>query len=209
MNTRREFLVGATGLFLTACGALWADGKPVSPADTVRAYLAARAKQDAAGQYALFSPDVQNQLPYSQFDTAFADAKSPLSSAAEDGISPLLACVSVFFMDPHSHSGYHFTVLGPDPTDPGVVFVQSQPPGVPLDKGFLLKIATTPGVAGAARLDMMPSYRKTSAHDFEVAQNHAKDITSLSNLRQIGLALVTYPETHAGRLPDACPCAWT
>ncbi len=202
MNTRREFLTGAAGLFLAASGALWADGKPVSPADTVRAYLAARAKQDAAGQYVLLSPDVQNQIPYSQFNAAFADA-TPLSHAADDGVSPLLACVSVFFMDPHGHSGYHFTALDPDPTNPSVIFVQAQPPSVPLNKAFLLKIATTTGAAGAARLDMMPSYQKTSSHDFEAARNHAKDVASLSNLRQIGLALVTYPETHDGRLPDA------
>ena len=202
MNTRREFLMGAAGLVLTASGALAAQDKGNATTDMVRAYLAARARQDAAGQYALFSPEAQRELPFTQFSSMAGEIKSMLSHAAEDGLSPLLACVSMFFLDSHGQSGYRFTVLGPDPTDPSVVFVQAQPSGVPLSKAFLLKIVTTTGAAGAARLDMLPSYSKTSSHDFEVMRDHAKDITSLSNLRQIGLALVMYPKTHGERLPD-------
>lgn len=202
MNTRREFLMGTASLLLTASGALWADSKRASAADTVRAYLMARARQDIAGQYALFSPDAQSQLPLTQFSSMSAEIKTMLSHAAEDGLSPLMACVSMFFVDSRGQSGYQFTVLGPDPADPSVVFVQAQPPGVPLSKAFVLKIVTTPS-AGAVRLDMLLSYRKTSSHDFEAMRNHAQDIVSLSNLRQIGLALVTYPETHEGCLPSA------
>ncbi len=204
MNTRREFLFGVTaGLFLTATGAWAAGGNPVSPTDVVRAYLAARTRHDTAGQYALLSSEAQSAVPFAQFDMQFADAKLPLSNPAEDGVSPLLACVSVFFMDSHGHTGYQFTVLGPDPGDPKVILVQATPPGVSVNKAFLLKIATTTDSAGAARLEMLPSYQKTSSHDFEAMRNHAQDITSLSNLRQIGLALVMYPEAHEGRLPDA------
>lgn len=203
MNTRREFLAGtAAGLLLAAGGAWAATGKPASPVDVVRAYLAARVRQDAAGQYALFSAEAQAMIPFAQYRTVFEDTKTMLSRAAEDGVSPLMLCVSLFFMDPNGHSGYQFTVLGPDPADPSVVFVQAQPPGVSLDKAFLLKIVTT-GDAGGARLNMLPSYQKTSAHDFDVMRNHSKDIVSLSNLRQIGLALTMYAEAHDGRLPDA------
>ena len=203
MNTRREFLFGAAGLLLTASGALWADGKQDSPADAVRVYLAARARQDAAGQYALFSPETQSGLPLAQFNSMSAESRTLLSHAAADGVSPLLACVTMFFMDPKGNTNYQFTVLGPDPADPSVVCVQAQPPGVPIAKAFLLKIATVTNSAGAVRLDLLPSYQKTSSHDFEAMRNHAQDIASLSNLRQIGLALVTYPEAHEGRLPDA------
>ena len=203
MNTRREFLIGAAaGLLLTAAGAWAADGKPVSPTNMVRAYLAARARQDAAGQYALFSSETQRALPFAQFSSMSAESKTALSHAAEDGLTPLLACVSVFFIDPKGQTGYQFTVLGPDPADPSVVTVQAQPPGVPIAKAFLLKIVTTTE-AGAARLEMLPSYQKTSSRDFDVMRNHAKDIVSLSNLRQIGLATVTYAQEHMGRLPDA------
>lgn len=202
MNTRREFLIGTAGLLLMTSGTLWADGKRDAPADTVRAYLAARARQDTAGQYALFSPGTQDGLPLTQFKDMSTESKTLLAHAAEDGLSPLLACVSMFFMDPMGQTGYQFTILGPDPTDPSVVLVQAQPPGVPAAKAFLLKIATT-AVAGAARLDLMPSYQKTSAHDAAVMQEQAKGLSSISNLRQIGLALITYPETHMGRLPDA------
>ena len=203
MNTRRDFLLGAVSLFLTASGALRADGKVVSPADTVQAYLAARTRQDAAGQYALFSSETQSTLPLTQFNSMSAESRSLLSRAAEDGVSPLLACVSIFFTDSQGRSGYRFMVLGLDPADPSVVLVQAQPPGVPIAKAFLLKIATTTGGAGATRLDLLPSYQKTSSHDFDVMRNHARDIVSLSNLRQIGLALITYPQAHEGRLPDA------
>ncbi len=203
MNTRREFLIGfAAGLFLAAGGVLAADGRPKSPMEVVQAYLAARIRHDLAGQYALLSAEAQNSVPFAQFDAAFADA-TPLLHTAEDGVSPLLACVTVFFMDPHEHSGYQFTVLGLDPADPSVVFVQAQPPGVPAAKAFSLKIVTTTDAAGAARLDMLPSYQKTSVHDAAVMREHADGLGSISNLRQIGLALIMYAQAHDDHLPDA------
>ena len=203
MKTRREFLVhcAASGLMLTA-GGVFAEGAALSPPDMVRAYLAARARHDSAGQYALFSAEAQSSVPFAQFDTAFAGA-TPLSHAAEDGVSPLLACVTVFFMDAQGKAGYQFSVLGPDPADPAVVFVQARPPGVTSDKAFLLKIETVPGTAGAARLDITPSYQKTSAHDTAIMRKLGDGLGSLSNLRQIGLAMIMYAQAHGDHLPDA------
>ncbi len=204
MHTRRSFLAGfGAGLLLVMGGAYAQTSRlAVSPPDAVRNYLAARARHDLPGQYALFSSTTQGQIPFAQFDTEFASDKAPLSHAAEDGMSPLLTCASVFFMDAHGLSGYQFTAAGPDPTDPQVVLVHAQPPGVPADKAFLLKIVTSDTGSGP-QLQMLPSYQRTSAHDFADVLEHAKGIASLSNLRQIGLALVVYPETHEGRLPAA------
>ncbi|MGI4787420.1 MAG: hypothetical protein ACRYFS_01075 [Janthinobacterium lividum] len=209
MNTRRQFLVGfGAGLLMVAGRAVFAAGDPASPAlspsDTVRAFLSARVRHDLTSQYALLSADAQNGLPFTQFDTLFADTSASLSHASEDGVSPLLTCVSVFFMDSHGHSGYQFSVIGPDPADLKTVLVHAQPPGTALDKAFLIKIVTTPtGGGGVPRLEMLLSYQKTSPQDFEVMKNHAKDIVSLSNLRQIGLALIMYAEAHDDYLPAA------
>ncbi len=203
MNTRRNFLAGfGAGLLLVMGGAFAQAGTAISPPDAVRNYLAARARHDLAGQYALFSSTAQSQIPFAQFDTAFASDKAPLSHAAEDGMTPLLSCVSVFFMDAHGLSGYQFTVAGPDPGDPQIVLVHTLPPGVPADKAFLLKIVTSDTGSGP-QLQMLPSYQRTSLHDMADAEEHAKSIVSLSNLRQIGLAMTLYAEAHDNHLPPA------
>lgn len=205
MNTRREFLIGfGTGLLLTAAGVLPAAGDTAaaSPANVVRAYLAARARRDAAAQYALFSARDRDQVPFTQFDTQFAGEKSLLAHAAQDGVSPPMAAVSMFFMDSRGVSGYRFSVAGPDPTDPHTVLVRALPPGAAPGKALLIRIATAPHTGGA-RLEMLESYQKTNPKDFEAMREHARRLTSASNLKQIGLALIMYAEAHGGRLPAA------
>ncbi len=209
MNTRRQFLAGlGAGLLFAAGGLAPAAGDgaaaPPSPSDVAVAFLAARARRDSAGQYALLSARAQREIPITQFDTQFAGEKAPLAHAAEDGVSPLLAAVTVFFMDAQGKSGYQFAVAGPDPAGPHAVLVRALPPGVATDKAFLLKIVTAPDVkSGAPRLEMLPSYQKTSARDFAAMREHARGLASLSNLRQIGLALIMYAQSNGGRLPDA------
>lgn len=204
MNTRREFLIGfGAGLLLAAGGVLAADDKAAaSPPDTVRAFLAARAQHDSAGQYALFSAKDRAEIPYAQFETQFAGEKDPLAHAAQDGMSPLMAAVTLFFMDSRGLSGYLFSVDGIDQSDPHSVFVHALPPHAAPEKALLIRIVTVPEVGGA-RLEMLPSYQKTSPHDFGVMREHARGMTSLSNLRQIGLALTMYAQEHGDRLPDA------
>jgi len=204
MNTRREFLIGfGAGLLLAVGGIVLAsDGKGAaspSPSDMVRTYLAARARHDLAGQYALFSAKFRGEMPLTQFE----EWSAPLSSPAEAGVSPLLASVSVFFMDAHGASGYRFAVVGPDPGDPHTVLVRALPPGAPLDKAFLLKIVTAPENGGGPRLEMLPSFQKTNPRDFVVMTEHAHGVSSLSNLKQIGLALIMYAQEHGDHLPDA------
>jgi hypothetical protein len=204
MNTRREFLIGCgTGLLLAAGGIVLAsDGKGAvspSPSDVVRGYLAARARHDLAGQHALFSAKFRGEMPLPQF----GEWSAPLSPPAEDGVSPLLAAVSVFFMDARGASGYQFAVVGPDPGDPHTVLVRALPPNITPEKAFLLKIVTAPETGGAPRLEMLPSFQKTNPRDFVVMTEHASGISSLSNLRQIGLALIMYAQENGDRLPDA------
>jgi len=208
MNTRREFLIGCgTGLLLAAGGIVRADDKDAasaSPSDVVRAFLAARARHDSAGQYALFSAKVRAEIPFTQFDTQFAGDKALLAHAAEDGVSPLMVSLGMFFMDSRGASGYQFSVVGPDPGDPRTALVRAMPPGAAPDKAFLLKIVTIPEAGGGAgRLEMLPSYQKTNPQDFAAMREHARGLTSLSNLRQIGLALIMYAQEHGDRLPDA------
>ena len=204
MNTRREFLFGfGAGLLLIATGLPTAAGAaPAPPAAAVRAYLAARARHDTAAQYALFSPQSRDQIPYVQFDTQFAHEKAPLARAAEDGVSPVMAAVTMFFMDSHGTSGYRFSVAGLDPADPHTVLVRARPPGAMPGSIQIIRIATL-SHAGDARLEMLESYQKTSPRDFDAMREHSKGIVSLSNLRQIGLALTMYTESHDGRFPPA------
>jgi len=121
---------------------------------------------------------------------------------AGDGLSLPMAAVCMFFMDARGVSGYRFSVAGRDPADPHTVLVRALPPGAAPGKAFLIKIFTAPH-AGGARLEMLPSYQKTSPKAFDAMREHSKGLVSLSNLRQIGLILIMYPETHAGRLPAA------
>lgn len=209
MNMRRKFLVGcATGLLMAAGGlVLAADDKEAaspSPADVVRGYLAARARHDSAGQYALFSAKVREEIPFVQFDAQFAGEKALTAHTVGDGVSPLLAAVTLFFMDARGASGYQFAVAGPDPGDPRTVLVRALPPGVAPEKAFLLKIVLVPAAgSGVPRVEMLPSYQKTNPHDFAAMREHARGLASLSNLRQIGLALIMYAQEHDDRLLDA------
>ena len=211
-NTRREFLIGiGAGLLLASGGLAPARGDEaaappaaaMSPTDAVRDYLAARARHDSAGQYAFLSAKGRAEVPFTQFDTQFAGEKDPLAHVAEDGVSPLLAAVSLFFMDSHGTSGYQFSADGPDPSDPHVVLVHALPPHTLPEKALLLKVVTVREAGGDPRLEMLPSFEKTSAHDFAVMREHARGMASLSNLRQIGLALIMYAQSNGGRLPDA------
>ena len=208
MNTRRKFLIGfGAGLLLAAGGVLAAEDKEapaLHPSDVVRSFLAARVRHDSAGQYALFSAKVREEVPFTQFDTQFAGDKAPLAHAAQDGMTPLLAAVTLFFMDAQAVSGYGFSVAGFDPGDPHTVLVRALPPQAAPDKAFLLKIVTVPDAkSGAPRLEMLASYEKTSARDFAAAREHARGLASLSNLRQIGLALIMHAQANDDRLPDA------
>ena len=206
MNTRREYLIGAAGLLLVAGGLVPALGDKAaeSPPDVVRAYLAARARHDSAGQYAFLSAKDQSEVPFTQFDTQFAGEKDPLAHAAQDSMSLPLAAVTLFFMDSRGLSGYQFSVAGPDPSDLRTVLVRALPPHAAPGKALLLKIVLAPDAkSGVPRLEMLPSYQKTNAHDFRVMREHARGMTSLSNLRQIGLALIMYAQANEGRLPDA------
>jgi len=208
MNTRREFLIGCgTGLLLAAGGIVRADDKDAasaSPSDVVRSYLAARARHDSASQYALFSAKVRAEIPFTQFDTQFAGEKAPLAHAAEDGVSPLMVSLGVFFMDARGTLGYQFSVVGPDPGDPRTVLVRALPPNITPEKAFLLKIVTIPEAGGGVgRLEMLPSYQKTNPQDFAAMRERARRTSSLSNLKQIGLALIMYAQENGDRLPDA------
>jgi prepilin-type processing-associated H-X9-DG protein len=208
MNTRRKFLIGlGAGLLLAAAHSASATPDPAAPptpSDVVQEFLAARSRHDSAGQYALFSAKVRAEVPFTQFATQFAGDKAPLANAAKDGVSPLMVSLGVFLMDARGVSGYRFSVIGPDPGDPRTVLVRALPPGASRANAFTLKIVTTSDPrSGAPRLEMLPSYQKTNPRDFDVMREHARSLASLSNLRQIGLALILYAQAHDDHLPDA------
>lgn len=206
MHTRREFLIGCGASLILAAGGAQAAGKQDarSPVTAVRAFLAARARHDSRAQYALLSVRSQESNPFNQFDTEFAEDKTALAHASESGVSPLLAALSVFFMDARAVSGYTFSVIGADPDDRHAVLVRALPPGAAAKKAFLLKIVTAADLpSGPSRLELLPSYQKTNPADYVVMRDYARGVASLSNLRQIGLALTLYADAHEGRLPPA------
>jgi hypothetical protein len=196
MSTRRDFLCGLGAVLLLTAGAQAQtppDPKRVpTPADVVQQYLTARAAHDYTQAYAQFSATVHQEIPYAQFAEG-KDIPSAASHADEDRFSPLMMALSVLFTDSHDQMGYRFTVLGPDPSDTHTVQVQARPGKASPTDAFLLKIVTAPDAAGVPHIEMQPSYQKTSP----------AGATSLSNLRQIGLAMMQYAQDHQFRMPDA------
>ena len=166
-----------------------------SGAAAVRQFLAARAAGRYADAYALLSPDTQRMVPLSRFETAADLPRDPNA----DGMTPLLTAISALFIDTHNTRGYRFQVMGTAPGDPSLVLVRAVAPSGP---PFALKIATVPD-GGGQRLDVMRSFTRTDPHALEMARSGAEQMSSLSNLKQIGLGIMQYAQDHANTLPDA------
>ncbi len=63
--------------------------------------------------------------------------------------------------------------------------------------------APDPSVQNLPRLEMLESYQKTNGDDFDKMREQARAMASLSNLKQIALAVEMYAQDHHEQMPDA------
>ena len=167
-------------------------------AATVQRFLTTRAARQYPQAYALLSTETQREMPGQQFQNGPTLPRNPSS----DGMTPLLTAVVMLFLDTHNTGGYRYFVLGALPSEPDVVLVRARPPGAA--NVFLLKIVAAPdAVNDMLRLDLMKSLMRTDPHALEMARKSAEQMSSLSNLRQIGLGIIMYAQDNKNTLPDA------
>ena len=93
-------------------------------------------------------------------------------------------------------------MLGSLPDTPNTVLVRANAPGA--GSVFVLKIVIAPDATGKLlRLDLMQSALRTDPEGFARARQKAEQVSSLSNLRQIGLGIIQYSQDHDEKFPDA------
>ncbi len=210
MATRRSFLA-TLGIGLFSAAAAWADPPRVVSApvpagdavDTVRQYLAYRTTNEWTKAYALLSRTTQAQIPLEEFPRP---QPFPSGSSA-DGMPPIVVAIISLFANTGDTAGYKYQVVGIAPEDPHTVLVSAQPFQAGTDKAappLLLRIVTAPDPqTGASRIEMEPSLLKTDPVVFEKAREKARQTASLSNLKQISLAMFQYLQDHGERYPAA------
>lgn len=189
-----------TRIFATLClaAALAAPALAApSATDTVQQYLTDHDAHRLADAYALLSPATKQNIPLKEFTTH-------RDIPADPTVTPMMRALIGLIMDTGASSSFDYHVTGVDPTDSLVVLVSAQPHGDA--KGALtLKIVTVPDpqAGGAPRLDLFQSLERTDPEASHKAREAARTTTSLSNLRQIALAIIMYAQAHNNRLPDA------
>lgn len=210
MATRRSFLA-SLGMGLFSAAAVWADPPrivsapvPASDAvDTVRQYLTFHATNEWTKAYALLSHTTQAYMPFDHFTQV---TPFPAGSPA-DNTPPILIAIGSVFANTGDTAGYKYQVVGIAPEDPHTVLVSALPPQAGLGKAappLLLRIVTAPDPqTKASRIEMEPSLLKTAPVIFGKARENARQTTSLSNLKQISLAMIMYVEVHDERFPPA------
>ncbi len=210
MATRRSFLAMLSmGLFSAA--AAWADPPrvvsapvPASDAvDIVRQYLTFHATNEWTKAYALLSHTTQAYMPFDQFTEV---TPFPAGSPA-DNTPPILIAIGSVFANTGGTAGYTYQVIGIAPEDPHTVLVSAQPSQAGLGKAappLLLRLVTVPDPqTRASRIEMEPSLLKTDPVVFEKAREMARQTASLSNLKQISLAVIQYTQDHNEHYPPA------
>lgn len=210
MTTRRSFLA-TLGIGLFSAAVVWASlhlgvSAPAPTSDAancVRHYLAYRATNEQTKAYALLSHPTQSELHFDQF----AQVKAVPVGPSADGMTPILRAVSALFIDAGNTLGYRFLVVGIAPEDAHTVLVSAQPIQAGADKSaqpLLLRIVTAPDPqTRVPHIDMLASLLKTDRAGFEKARERARQISSLSNLKQISLAMIMYAQDYDEHYPPA------
>jgi len=210
MATRRSFLAGL-GIGLFSAAAVWADppgvvSAPATATDavgTVRHYLTYRATNEWTKAYALLDRTVQAQIPLDEF----ARPQPFPSGSSVDGMPPIAVAIMSLFVNTGDTAGYKYQVVGIAPEDPHTVLVSALPPQTGADKAaspLLLRLVTAPDPqTGASRIEMEPSLLKTDPVVFGKARENARRTASLSNLKQLALAMIMYAQGHDERFPPA------
>lgn len=221
MATRRSFLAGL-GIGLFSAAAAWADPPRIvsAPAaatdavDTVRQYLTFRATSEWTKAYALLSRTTQAQFPFDQFTQVTplpadltAGGMTPSARAEFAQVINRARAVFALFINTGNTLDYKYQVVGIAPEDPHTVLVSAQPLQAGADKAaspLLLRLVTAPDPqTGASRIEMEPSLLKTDPVYFEKAREKARLTMSLSNLKQISLAMIIYVQDHDEKYPAA------
>lgn len=203
MNRRVFLKLGGAGFAALALpsAALAAPPPAQTAAEVVARYLSACRGNRLAEAHALLSPATQQMLPFKQF----AEVKTFPDDLTTDGMTPILAVVSALFIDAANMERYQFRVVSAAPNKPNVVLVRARAPGMKTADILTLQIVAVPDpkAGGALRLDLMQTMEQTDKPGLEKSREKAQQLSSLSNLRQIGLMLIVYAQEHGNRLPNA------
>lgn len=189
-----------TWTFVTLClAATLAAPALAAPSATavVQEYLTDRAAHRLPDAYALLSPDTKQIVPLKEFTTR-------RELPADPTVSPAMRALVALVMDTGAAPSYEYRVTGADPADSRVVLVSAQPRG-DVQGALTLKIVTfaDPAAGGAPRIDLVPSLDRTDPDASHKMRDAARAAVSVSNLRQIALAILLYAQAHNDRLPDA------
>lgn len=190
-----------TGTLVTLClAAALAAPALAAPSATavVQEYLTDRDTNQLTKAYARLSPNTQQHIPFAQFSQlkAFPDDTS---------VTPALRALTALFLDAGDTLGYQYHVVGVAPDAARVILVSARPRNALLKDSLTLKVVTVPDTQAenTPRLDLMQSVERTDPEGFSKAREAARAATSMSNLKQIALAILIYAQAHNDRLPDA------
>lgn len=201
MNRRVFLKLGGAGFAALALpsSALAAPPPAQTAVEIVERYLSACRGSRLADAYALLSSANRQMLPFAEF----AGAKTPSDLLTTD--SPRVTAVGALFTDPRGALGYQFTPVGSAPGAPNVVLIRARAPGMKTADALTLKVVAVPDpkAGGALKLDLMRTMQQTDPDGLNQSRDRARQLSSLSNLRQIGLALVMYAQAHGDKLPSA------
>lgn len=209
MNTRTSLLVCAlAGLPLALLPALvrlaplpfhpFAANTPAI--SVVRQFLADRSAGRYHDAYALLSSDLREQIP----EESFARGNPPSPLEARNW--PVFAFgLFVLWLDTHDTLNYTFTLIGPDPADPGIVLIRAAPPAGNngLSAATLRLQTVTDSTAHASRIDIFSSLKRAAPRRFGTSRDHAERSSSRSNLEQLSVGIILYAKAHDETLPDA------
>lgn len=168
-----------------------------SATDIVQQYLTDLDTHRLADAYALLAPTTRQNIPLKDFTT-------PHDVPADPTMVPVMRALIALALNTTAPPSYDYHATGVDPADSAVVLVSAQPRDE--TKGSLtLKLVTVPDpqAGGAPRLDFFQSLERTAPDEFLKAREAARAASSMSNLKQIALALFMYAQAHNDRLPDA------
>ncbi|HEX5324283.1 MAG TPA: sigma-70 family RNA polymerase sigma factor [Capsulimonadaceae bacterium] len=164
----------------------------IGPVALVRQYLTARAAANAGASYSLLSSASRKQMPASTYDHWQEISRSA------PGDMPL--ALMAFLADGKNASKANYQITGPERANPEIVDVAGSLPNA---KPILIKVVTAwDDTDHARRIDLMQTFVTTDPALAEAAKTTASATASMSNLRQLDLAIIQYA-AQTGRFPDA------
>ena len=177
----------------------------------VRLFLADRATGKYAAAYGLLSPGAGLAVTEKEFaagqalpKAAFVATLAPAPGATSHQQDLLYGVVSLF-LDTHNTQRYTYTVVGPDPSDPGAVLVRADPPAGSVDAhSAVLPLLTVRDPASPRlRIDGTGSLTRSDLRNVGLSPAGVRRAMSRYNLTQLAVGIQAYAQDHDLRLPDA------